>query len=196
MIRLLIVDDHTPTREAAVTELDTEGIIQVIGQAETSDEAFKMSAQLLPDMVLLDLHLPGLLSTPDLIRKLLTLKNGRVVIYASEGKGSEVQDLFDMGAAAYILKTDPWPLIKMTLLMVSRGSRGVISPALPKNLTRMSSQERSILKQVTKRGGLPKAAERMGITEYDLSRVLELLAEKLELENSDRLVRWAKRHGF
>lgn len=196
MIRILVVDDHTPTREAAVKELQTDGIMQVVGEAETSDEAYKLAAQLLPDMVLLDLHLPGLLSTPDLIRKLLSLKNAHVIIYASQSKASEVQDFFDMGASAYVLKTDPWPLIRMSIVMVAKGAPPVVSPALPRNLTRLTSQERAMLKQVTKRGGLPKAAERMGITEYDLTKILELLAEKLELENWDKLVKWAKKHGF
>jgi DNA-binding NarL/FixJ family response regulator len=195
-IRVLVVDDHTPTREAATQELQTDGIIQVVGEAETSDEAWKTAAQLLPDMVLLDLHLPGLLSTTDLIRKLVGLKNVHIIVYASQSKASEVQDLFDMGASAYVLKTDPWPLIKMSILMVSRGSQGIISPALPKNLTRMTTQERNILRQVTKRGGLPKAAERMGITEYDLNKLLEHVVEKRELDDVDKLVKWAKKHGF
>ena len=196
MIRLLVVDDHLPSREAAVAELNSEGIIQVVGEAETSDEAFKMASQLLPDVVLLDLHLPGLMNTPDLVKRLVGVKNVHVIIYASQGKASEVQDLFDWGASAYILKTDPWPLIKMSILMVSRGSRLIISPALPRNLLRMSQQERNILREVTKRGGMPKAAERMGITEYDLTRILEILAEKLEIEDPEKLLRWAKKHGF
>jgi two-component system nitrate/nitrite response regulator NarL len=196
MIRLLVVDDHIPSREEAVSQLSADGIIEVIGEAETSDEAYKMAAQLLPDMVLLDLHLPGLMSMPDLMKRLVGLKNVHIIVYASQSKAAEVQDLFDAGAAAYVLKTDPWPLIKMSILMVSRGSRNIISPALPKNLTRLSSQERNILRQTTKRGGLPKASERMGITEYDLQKILEHLAEKLELENPDRLVKWAKKHGF
>jgi DNA-binding NarL/FixJ family response regulator len=196
MIRLLVVDDHIPSREAAVSELNTDGIIQVIAESETSDEAYKMAAQLLPDIVLLDMHLPGLISSEDLLKRLVQLKNVKVIVYASHNKAAEVQDLFDAGAVAYILKTDPWPLVKMSILMVSRGSHGIISPALPKNLTRLTQQERNMLRQVTKRGGLPKAAERMGINEYDLTKILEHLAEKLELENPDRLVKWAKKHGF
>ncbi len=196
MIRLLVVDDHIPTREAAVQELQTEGIIQVVGEAETSDEAYKAASQLLPNMVLLDLHLPGLMSTHDLIKRMVTLKNVHVIIYASQSKASEVQDLFDLGASAYVLKTDPWPLIKMSILMVSRGSQGIISPSLPKNLTKLSAQERSVLRQVTKRGGPSKAAERMGITDYDLQKILEHLVERLELDNTDKLLKWAKKHGF
>jgi DNA-binding NarL/FixJ family response regulator len=196
MIRLLVVDDYSPTRQSAVADLTTDGVIQVVGEAETSDEAYKVAGQLLPDMVLLDLHLPGLMTTPDLIKRLNGLKNVRVVIYASQGKAAEVQDLLDAGAAAYVLKTDPPALIKMAILMVSRGSRNIISPALPKNLTRLSPQERNILKHITKRGGLSKASERMGIAEYDLNQILDSLADKLELNSADHLMRWAKKHGF
>ena len=82
MIRLLVVDDHVQTREQAVTDLSSGGLINVVGQAGTSDEAYKACAQLLPDIVLLDLHLPGLIGTFDLIKKLTSLKMVRVVIFA------------------------------------------------------------------------------------------------------------------
>src|SRR5262249_53766464 len=112
MIRLLVVDDHEASRKAAIGALAGGDMFDVIGEAESSDEAFKKAQQLLPDMVLLDLHLPGLITTPDLIKRLINLKNVRVIAFASEGKASQVQDLLDCGAAAYVLKTDPPALIR------------------------------------------------------------------------------------
>lgn len=196
MIRLMVVDDHPPTREAAVQTLQAGGVIEVIAEAETSDEAWRMAKELLPDVVLLDLHLPGLMQTDTLIRKLAALRNAHVVIYASQSKAAEVQELLDAGACAYILKADPPALARMAILMVSKGSTGVISPSLPRNITKLEPHERNILKHVTKRGGVPKAAERIGVTEFDLNQILEGLAEKLELPSTDYLVRWAKKHGF
>lgn len=195
-IRLLVVDDHPPTREQAVQDLSAGELIEVIAEAETSDEAYKLAKSLLPDIVLLDLHLPGLITTPDLLRRLVALTNVKVVIYASQSKASEVQDFLDAGASAYILKTDPAALIRMSILMVHKGNENVVSPSLPRNLLRLSAQERGILKQVTKRGGLPKAAARMGLTEYDLNQLLFHLVEKLELESIDELTKWAKKNGF
>lgn len=196
MIRLIIVDDHPPSREEAVRELAAGNLIEVIAEAETSDEAYKLSSALLPEIVLLDLHLPGLISTPDLVKRLVALKNVKVVMYASQSKASEVQDYLEGGAAAYVLKSDSPALLRMSLLMVSKGSRNIISPSLPKNLLRLSAQERNILREISKRGGLPKAAQRMGLTEYDLNQILFHLVDKLELESSDKLLRWAKKHGF
>jgi DNA-binding NarL/FixJ family response regulator len=196
MIRLLVVDDHPPSREKAVQDLSSGDLIEIIAQAETSDEAYKLSKSLLPEIVLLDLHLPGLITTPDLVRRLVALKNVKVVMFASQGKASEVQDYLDGGASAYVLKDDPPALLRMSLLMVSRGSQGVVSPSLPANLLRLSQQERSILKEIGRKGGIPKAAARMGLEEYDLNQLLYHIAGKLEIESIEKLARWAKKHGF
>lgn len=196
MIRLLVVDDHPPSREQAIKDLAQGDLIEIIAEAETSDEAFKLSKSLLPDVVLLDLHLPGLIQTPDLLRKLVGLPNVKVVIFASQSKASEVQDYLDGGAAAYVLKSDPPALLRMSILMVQKGNRGIVSPALPRNLLRLSAQERGILKEITRRGGIAKAAERMGLTEFDLNQLLLHLVDKLELESIEELAKWAKKNGF
>lgn len=196
MIRLLVVDDHIPAREKAVADLASGDLIEIVGEAETSDEAFKLAKALLPDIVLLDLHLPGLITTFDLVKRLSQLKNVRIVMYASQGKASEVQDYLDAGAQAYVLKDDAPALLRMSILMVYRGSQGVVSPALPKNLLRLSAQERNILKEIGRRGGIPKAADRMGLTEYDLNQILFHIGSKLEIEEVDKLAKWSKKNGF
>ncbi len=196
MIRVLVVDDHIPTRQKAVSDVSSGHLMEVVAEAATSDEAWKIAQQLLPDVVLLDLHLPGLISTVDLIQRFGRLKNTKVIIYASDGKASDVQDLLDAGALGYILKTDAPALLRMALLMVSRGSKGIISPSLPRHLTRLSGQERTLLRHLTMRGKLPKAAERMGIPIEELTETAEHLAQKLELDDVEKLIKWAKKHGF
>ena len=195
-IRLVVVDDHIPTREAIVKELSDGGVIKVVGEAQTSDEAWKVCKELLPDIVLLDLHLPGLIQTFDLVKRLVTLRNVRVIMYASQGKHSEVPDLLEAGANGYVLKTDPPALIRMSILMVYRGSKNVTSPAVPRHVTNLSPDERSLLRQITQKGKFVKAAQRMGITESELmSRVLELCL-RLDLDEADQLIKWAKKHDF
>jgi DNA-binding NarL/FixJ family response regulator len=195
-IRLVVVDDHKPTREEVVRELSSGGIIKIVGEAQTSDEALKVSRELLPDVVLLDLHLPGLLSTMDLLKRLVVLRNVRVVMFGSLGKPSEVQDLLDAGASGYVLKTDPPALLRMALLMVTRGTKNVVSPALPRHVTRLSQEERHLLRQVTQRGKFSKAAQRMEISEEQLMEQVQTLCEKLELPSPEHLVKWAKKQGF
>ncbi len=196
MIRLMVVDDHIPTRQQIIKELTTGDLIEILCEAGTSDEAWRVAQQLLPDIVLLDLHLPGLMSTEDLLRKFKALPNVKVVIFASKAPASDVLDLLEAGAAGYVLKDDPSALIRMSILMVSRGSTGIISPSLPRHLTRLTADERLILRHLTKRGKLPKAAERIGIPEKELEATAQHLAAKLELDSIEKLIKWAKKHGF
>lgn len=196
MIRLMVVDDHIPTREQIIKDLTQGDLIEVMAEAGTSDEAWRTAQQLLPDIVLLDLHLPGLTTTEDLLRKLHALPNVKIVIFASKAPASDVLDLLDAGAQGYVLKSDPSALIRMSLLMVSRGSDGVISPSLPRYLTRLTPDERLILRHLTKRGKLPAAAERIGIPQTELEATAMHVAEKLELDSIEKLIKWAKKHGF
>jgi DNA-binding NarL/FixJ family response regulator len=196
MIRLLVVDDHSPTRLATINELIVGNLIEIVGEAETSDQALKLSEKLLPDIVLLDLHLPGLFSSVDLIKRLVALRNVKVIAFASQVVGAEVQDLLDAGASAYILKNDASALIRMTILMVSRGSRNITSSAVPRQLTKLTAPERVLLREITKRGKIQKAAERLGVPESALIETLTQLSQKLEIADPDKLIRWAKKQGF
>jgi len=195
-IRLVVVDDHAPTREQVIKDISPGGVIKVVGEAQTSDEGFKVSRDLLPDVVLLDLHLPGLIGTIDLIKRLTALRNVRVVMFGSQGKPADVQDFLDAGAVGYVLKTDAPALIRMAILMVSRGSKGVVSPALPRHVTRLSPEERYVLREITQRGKFSKAAQRMGLSEEQLMSQVTELTVKLDLETPDHLVKWAKKQGF
>jgi DNA-binding NarL/FixJ family response regulator len=196
MTRLLIVDDHEPTRIKVREELAQGGLIKIVGEAATSDEAWKQAKELLPDMVLLDLHLPGFIQTHDLIKRLVSLRNGKVLVFASQGKAAEVQDLLDCGASGYVMKDDPPALLRMAIVMVQKGSRNVLTPNLPRHITHLSIDERHILTYITMRGKLNKAAQRMGLTDEEFNEHIEALVEKLELEDADKLVKWAKKHGF
>jgi DNA-binding NarL/FixJ family response regulator len=196
MIRLMIVDDHAQTRAEVGEKLAQGGLIKVVAEAETSHEAWVTASKILPDIVLLDLHLPGLYNTVELLKRFSQLKRTKVVIFAGQSKAAEVQDLLAAGASGYILKEDAPALVKMALLMVSKGSKSVISPSLPRHLTRLTAQERTILRYLTMKGKLSTAAERMGISQQELDDLLEHLVEKLELESPEKLLRWARKHGF
>lgn len=110
MIRLMVVDDHLPTREKIIKELTSGDLIDVIAEAGTSDEAWQSAKAILPDIVLLDLHLPGFLTTEALLERLNTLTNVKVVLFASKAKAADVQDWLDAGAQAMFLKQISPPL--------------------------------------------------------------------------------------
>src|SRR6185295_19248686 len=103
MIRLMVVDDHVEARKQIVNDLTSGDLITVIAESGTSDEAWQMAQQLLPDIILLDLHLPGFLTTDALLQRLVRLTNVKVVAFASKAQAADVQDHLDAGAAGYVL---------------------------------------------------------------------------------------------
>ncbi len=196
MIRVLVVDDHAPTRQEIIKELKTGNLITVTGEAETSDEAYTLAEKLLPDVVFLDLHLPGLLTPFNLIQKLTALRNVKVLVAAAVGVGADVQNLLESGASGYILKSDPPALLRMAIVMVARGSNDIISPELPRQITHLTPEERTMLKQVSASNKLDKAAAQLGISESRLTTTLSHLAQKLDLGTVANLRKWAKKNGF
>jgi len=196
MIRVLVVDDHASVRQKIINELKVGDLINVIGEAETSDEAYVRAEKLLPDVVLLDLHLPGLLTPFNLIQKLTALRNVKVLVLADTGVGADVQDLLESGASGYILKSDPLALVRMAIVMVSRGSHDIITPELPRQINHLTQEERAILKQVSNNSKLDKLASQLGISENRLTSTLLHLAQKLDLGTVANLRKWAKKNGF
>jgi DNA-binding NarL/FixJ family response regulator len=196
MIRILVVDDHKETRSEIIKHLKVGGLLEVVGEAETSDEAYQLGEKLLPDIVLLDLHLPGLIDSLQLIKRLVSLRNVKVAIFASPAKAAQVQELLDAGAASYSLKEDTPALIRMTLLMVARGSRNLISPSLPKLLLSLNQLDKNILSELAKRGKLEKVLARLGISQESLSTHIKDLSVRLDFEDSASMAKWAKKNGF
>jgi DNA-binding NarL/FixJ family response regulator len=196
MIRLLVVDDHSQTRIEIIRQLTEEGLIKVVAEADTSDSALKLCEKLLPDVVLLDLYLPGLIATRALTKRLTSLRNVKVIAFASDAKAANVHDFIEAGASAYVLKSDPPALVKMAILMVFKGSRQIFSPALPKELTRITQADTVLLRELAKRGGVSKAAARLDINQEKLTVALEDLKNRLELADLQGLTKWARKNGF
>lgn len=94
------------------------------------------------------------------------------------------------------MKDDPPALLRMAIVMVQKGNNNVLTPSLPRHITHLSQDERHILTYITMRGKLNKAAARMGLTDEEFNEHIESLVQKLELEDADKLVKWAKKHGF
>ena len=130
--RILIVDDHPLTREALAGLLAQNGF-EVLGQASSGEEAIELARELQPQLVLLDLTMPGLggLAALPLIRG--EAPGAEVVILtAAEDEGSLLQAIRS-GAAGYLLKSEPPERIVEFLRSVARGE-AALSGAVARRL--------------------------------------------------------------
>ncbi len=103
-VRVLIVDDQEPFRLAARMVVDVTDGFDVVGEAETGEDAVTMAADLAPDLVLMDVNLPGI-DGLEATRRILAAEGAPVVLLLSTYEEEEYAPrAAECGAAAYIPK--------------------------------------------------------------------------------------------
>ena len=106
-VRVLIVDDQEPFRRAMAAVVEATVGFAVVGSATTGEESLAAAAELGPDLVLMDVHLPGI-DGIEAARRLTAVPGGPVVVLLSTYDVDQVH-LEDSGAAAYVAKADLGP---------------------------------------------------------------------------------------
>jgi DNA-binding NarL/FixJ family response regulator len=108
-VRVLIVDDQQPFRLAALAVVEATDGFEVVGEAETGEAAVQMARELKPDLVLMDVNLPGI-DGLEATRQILTDDHPVVVLVLSTYEAAEYAPrASEAGAAAYIQKSDFGP---------------------------------------------------------------------------------------
>jgi DNA-binding NarL/FixJ family response regulator len=131
-LRLLIVDDHPLTRDALASLLAQHGF-EVVGQASDGTEAISLAAELAPDVVLLDLSMPGLDGLDALPRLREAAPRCEVVVLTADGTEENLLAAIRGGAAGYLLKSEPPERIVEFLRGVGRGE-AALSGAIARRL--------------------------------------------------------------
>lgn len=160
--RLLIVDDHAIVRRGLRAVLETCPDFRVIGEAESGEEALTLARELQPDIVLLDMNLPGVQGL-EVIRGLLADGGHRpaVVVLTVHADDDMVLKAVTAGASGYVMKHASADELVQAIRRVAGGGHH-FDDIVMKTLLRQTRQERG-----------PQL-----LTEHDV-RVLELVAEGL-----------------
>lgn len=119
-VRVLVVDDQMPFRNAAKTVVRLTPGFEVVGEAESGEEAVELAAQLQPDLVLMDINLPGI-DGIEALRRITTARPETMAFLVSTIKENDLpSDARTCGAAAFISKESFEPAV-LTSLWETRG---------------------------------------------------------------------------
>src|SRR3990170_6421053 len=103
-IRILIVDDHPVTREGLHAALDLENDVVIVGEAESGEDAVEKAGQLTPDVVFMDVRMPGMggIEATRAIRK--ASPETRVILFTVDESRASISEAIQAGVSGYLLK--------------------------------------------------------------------------------------------
>jgi DNA-binding NarL/FixJ family response regulator len=105
MIRIVIAEDHTIIREAISNFLDEQRDIEVVGQAKDGEGAMELAAKLQPDVIIMDISMPPVLSGLEATRWICsTWPNVKVIALSMHSHRQYVDQMLKAGARGYMLK--------------------------------------------------------------------------------------------
>jgi DNA-binding NarL/FixJ family response regulator len=134
-IRVVIVDDHELLRDGTRQILQQDMTIEVVGEASRGDDAVELVGRLKPDVVLLDLRLPGLPGI-EAARRIAQLSPAtRVLVVTAYDEEDYVLEALQAGAAGYLLKTAPSHELLDAVRAVAAGAT-VLEPSVSAALAR------------------------------------------------------------
>ncbi len=218
-IRVLVVDDHDLFRRGLMEVLDEESDMQVIGEARTGLEAIDRVAELSPDVVFMDLNMPGqngIETTAYLTQKWPDMK---VLVLTVSEEAADLYSALRVGARGYVLKiSDPQEIVD-ALRQVHQGWV-VVSPAmaprflsdlvgsaepapasppsegLQEGMTQLTMREQEILRLVARGFSNAGIADELLVSENTVKSHIKNILGKLHMKNRSEAANYAGRLGL
>jgi two-component system nitrate/nitrite response regulator NarL len=211
-IRLLLVDDHPFVREGIKSHLATQCGIEVVGEAGSGHEALQQAAHLRPDLVLMDISMPGMNGFETIARLRKTAPGARVLVLTMHDNREYIAQVFRLGARGFVRKDGSPDELVRAIQAVSAGEAffgpGVssvlleefaqrrASPAPPECAPTLSDREREVLAHVAEGLGNKDIARRLGVGVRTVQTHREHIMRKLDIHTVAGLTRFAVAHGI
>jgi two-component system response regulator NreC len=214
-IRILLVDDHTILRAGLRLLLAAEPDLTVVGEAGSATEALEQAQALLPDVVVLDLGLPGM-SGLEVLRELRQhVPSTRVLVLSMYTDEDIVLHVFAAGGLGYVTKRTGAPEIGEAIRTVFRGGRYLSADlahlhksigrqgratgrpgGAKRQLAELSPREREVLRLIASGYATREIAARLSISPKTVETHRRRMMEKLGLSSRPDLVRYALQRGL
>jgi DNA-binding NarL/FixJ family response regulator len=209
-IRILLADDHTLVRAGIHGLLQGLPGVEVVGEAGDGQEALRLAEALRPDVVLMDVGMPGL-NGLEVAGRLATLDASiRVIILSMHTSEEYVLRALRAGCAGYLLKASAVAELEVAVRAVARGE-SYLSPAVSKRvvddyvsrtggatdpLDALTPRQREILQLAAEGHSSKEIAERLGVSYRTVEAHRAQLMERLGVHDLAGLVRFAVRVGL
>jgi DNA-binding NarL/FixJ family response regulator len=212
-IRVLIADDHALFRRGVATLLAAQGDFEVVGQAEDGFQALDMARELMPDLILMDISMPGLDGLEATRRIKAEMPYVRIVILTASDGDRNLFDAVKAGAQGYLLKKiEPLALYStlrgalqgeapvsglMAARLLEEFARQARQPGpAPSPAAALTAREKEVLELVARGRSNKEIASALGNAENTVKNQLKNILEKLHLQNRVQAAMFAVREGL
>jgi two-component system, NarL family, nitrate/nitrite response regulator NarL len=202
-IRLLVVDDHTLFRRGLVALLAGDASLLVVGEAGDAGEAVRRAAELQPNLILLDNHLPGASGIQSLPALKEAAPDARVILLTVSEDEEDLRAGLRGGARGYLLKTiegadlsraihrvmDGEPVVspEMTGKLIAAVQAGPAAPVTPAPvddaMAQLSAREQQVLQQIALGASNKEIARHLSIAETTVKIHVQHILRKLGLSS-------------
>ncbi|HYX80294.1 MAG TPA: response regulator transcription factor [Actinomycetota bacterium] len=207
-IRVLIVDDHPVTREGLHAALDVEDGVEVVGEADSGEAAVDRARELSPDIVYMDVRMPGMggIEATRAIKE--ASPQSRVILFTVDESRASISEAIQAGVSGYLLKDASAEELVNAARLALEG-KAVIHPQLTRAFIEevqlaekraeappLSKRETEILQKVAYGATTKEVAHDLGISPHTVKTHLERIFEKLGANDRAQAVAIAIRSGL
>lgn len=214
MIRILVVDDHTLFRRGLLALLGRDPAFTVVGDAGDAGEAQRRAAELQPDVVLLDNHMPGVRGIDAISALREAAPAARIIVLTVSEDEEDLARALNAGAAGYLLKTVESeelgnsirraltgeavvsPEMTHKLVNALRSASGAAAPGAPVREEALSPREREILREIAGGASNKEIARTLGIAETTVKVHVQHILRKLNLSSRVQAAVYAVEQGI
>ncbi len=210
-IRLLLVDDHPIVREGIKSALSTKKNISIVGEAATGEEAIVKAKKLCPDVILMDINMPGMSGLEAARRLRKTVPDSKILALTMHENREYVLEMSQLGARGYVYK-DSSPSELVRAIEAVHGGEFFFSPRASQQLLKaflkgdpsansqasvdLSQREKDVLQLIAEGFKTKEMARRLGVTDRTVETYRRRLMTKLSVHSIAGLIKHAIAKGI
>jgi two-component system invasion response regulator UvrY len=205
-IGVLLVDDHAVVREGYRRLLERDVLLNVIGEASSAADTLRLDAQLKPDVIVLDIALPGV-SGIEILRRIVSRRpDACVLMFSMYQDGIYATRALQSGARGYVSKASAPELLIEAVRAVASGQRFVspdVEVAMSKQRSQtslladaLSTRELEVLGLLTQGLGLDEIGQRLGLSPKTAANHQSSIKQKLGASSALQLILIAQQYGL
>lgn len=206
-VKVVLVDDHSVVRSGLRRLLESHKSIEIVAEADTGESAYQVYGEILPDVMLMDISMPGMGGLEAAKRILQRYPQARIVIFSMHEAVSFAAQALKTGVKGYVTKTGVAEDLVQAVLDVSKGRTFLSQDVAQKvalqtlvgdsnPLQQLTSREFEVFRLLAEGKRADEVADMLKISQKTVANYYTLIKQKLSVNSPVEMVRLAMKHGL